>query len=99
MTVETSSETRLATDEIDLLAAQRLRYRVFVEELGGDGPLVDHLNRLERDEFDPVVDQMLLIDNRRPRDLAGSCRRRLSAAAGRPRQGIPGAFIATTNMT
>src|SRR5690606_32047493 len=52
----------------DLRAAQRLRYRVFVEELGGDGPLVDHENRLERDEFDPVVDHLCLIDKRRSAD-------------------------------
>ena len=58
-------EIRIATDETDLLAAQRLRYQVFVEELGGDGPLVDHQNRFERDEFDPVVDHLVLIDNRR----------------------------------
>ncbi|WP_126976620.1 GNAT family N-acetyltransferase [Frigidibacter oleivorans] len=56
---------RLATTEQDLLGAQRLRYRVFVEELGGDGPLVDHANRFERDEFDPVNDHLLLIDTRR----------------------------------
>ena len=69
MTLETSFfETRLATDETDLLAAQRLRYRVFVEELGGDGALVDHVQRLERDEFDPVVDHLILVDNRRSRD-------------------------------
>lgn len=69
MTLETSFfETRLATDETDLLAAQRLRYRVFVEELGGDGALVDHTRRLERDEFDPVVDHLILVDNRRSRD-------------------------------
>lgn len=68
MTPETSFfETRLATDETDLLAAQRLRYRVFVEELGGDGVLVDHAQRLERDEFDPVVDHLVLVDNRRSR--------------------------------
>ena len=34
--------TRLALNEADLRAAQRLRYQVFVEELGGDGELVDH---------------------------------------------------------
>jgi putative hemolysin len=62
----THLETRLARDEADLLAAQRLRYRVFVEELGGDGPMVDHARRLERDEFDPVVDHLLLVDRRRP---------------------------------
>lgn len=58
-------EIRLATAEADLLAAQRLRYQVFVEELGGDGPLVNHENRFERDEFDTVVDHLVLIDNRR----------------------------------
>ncbi len=66
MTTESSYfETRLATDQADLLAAQRLRYRVFVEELGGDGALVDHAGRLERDEFDPLVDHLVLVDKRR----------------------------------
>lgn len=68
MTPETSYfQTRLATDDTDLKAAQRLRYRVFVEELGGDGPQIDHANRLERDEFDPLVDHLILVDNRRAR--------------------------------
>ena len=53
---------RLATTDEDLLAAQRLRYRVFVEELGGDGPMVDHEARLERDRFDAFFDHLLLID-------------------------------------
>ncbi|HSF63352.1 MAG TPA: GNAT family N-acetyltransferase, partial [Paracoccaceae bacterium] len=56
---------RLASGDRDLRAAQRLRYQVFVEELGGDGPLVDHAARLERDAFDPVFDHLLLIDTRR----------------------------------
>lgn len=58
-------EIRLARSEEDLRAAHRLRYRVFVEELGGTGPLVDHEARLERDEFDGVVDHLCLIDTRR----------------------------------
>ena len=53
---------RLARDGNDLTAAQRLRYRVFVEELGGDGPLVDHQAGLERDEFDAHCDHLVLID-------------------------------------
>lgn len=61
-------DIRLAVTPQDLLAAQRLRYRVFVEELGGDGRLVDHDERFERDEFDPVVDHLCLIDNRRSAD-------------------------------
>lgn len=55
-------ELRLAQTGADLLAAQRLRYEVFVEELGGDGPLVDHDARLERDTFDEFFDHLLLID-------------------------------------
>ncbi|MFD1913753.1 GNAT family N-acetyltransferase [Halodurantibacterium flavum] len=58
-------ELRLATEERDLLAAQRLRYNVFVTELGGDGDLVDHDRRLERDAYDPYYDHLLLIDRRR----------------------------------
>ncbi|AXQ95696.1 GNAT family N-acetyltransferase [Cereibacter azotoformans] len=58
-------ELRLASSERDLRAAQRLRYRVFVEELGGDGDMVDHPARLERDEFDTICDHLLLIDRRR----------------------------------
>lgn len=58
-------EVRLAETEEDLRAAQRLRYAVFVEELGGSGGLVDHENRLEKDRFDPFFDHMLLWDTRR----------------------------------
>lgn len=56
---------RLATGPDDLRAAARLRYEVFVEELGGDGPLVDHAARLERDRFDADCDHLVLVDNRR----------------------------------
>lgn len=61
---------RLARDARDLQAAQRLRYQVFIEELGGDGPLVDHENRLEIDEFDPFFDHLLLIDETRTEPLS-----------------------------
>lgn len=55
---------RLATEAPDLLGAQRLRYRVFVQELGAEGPLVDHEAQLERDEFDPFFDHLVLVDTR-----------------------------------
>jgi len=58
-------ELKLATTPDDLRAAQRLRYEVFVAELGGDGPMVDHDARLERDAFDPFYDHLVLIDHRR----------------------------------
>lgn len=60
-------EVRLAKNEADILAAQRLRYEVFVSELGGNGDLVDHENRFERDEFDPHFEHLILIDKRRDR--------------------------------
>ncbi len=53
---------RLARSDDDLRAAQRLRYKVFVEELGAGGAMVDHAARLERDRFDPYFDHLLLID-------------------------------------
>jgi putative hemolysin len=55
---------KLAQDPADIRAAQRLRYRVFVEELGGSGPMVDHEKKLEIDRFDPYFDHLVLIDQR-----------------------------------
>ncbi|MFD0857907.1 GNAT family N-acetyltransferase [Roseovarius aquimarinus] len=59
-------QLRLASDAATLRAAQRLRYRVFVEELGGDGPLVDHAARREIDRFDDHCDHLILIDRALP---------------------------------
>ena len=59
---------RMAENQSEVIAAQRLRYRVFVEELGGNGTLVDHQNRLERDEFDEFAKHLILIDNDLPDD-------------------------------
>lgn len=56
---------RLAESDADRRAAERLRYEVFVAELGGDGQLVDHEARLERDRFDPFFDHLILVDDRR----------------------------------
>lgn len=55
-------EVRLAQDADDLAAAQRLRYRVFVEELGAQVPPEDHALRRERDPFDALTRHLLLID-------------------------------------
>ncbi|WP_306132071.1 GNAT family N-acetyltransferase [Roseivivax marinus] len=63
--------TRLARDADDLRAAQRLRYDVFVEELGGGGDGVDHDARRETDRFDPAVDHLLLIDRARDDAVVG----------------------------
>ncbi len=62
---------KLADSKEELEAAQRLRYRVFVEELGSDGPLVDHRRKLERDRFDPFFDHLILTCDARPNEVVG----------------------------
>jgi len=57
---------RLAKSEQDILAAQSLRYKVFVDEMGATGPLVNHQHKLEIDAFDSVAEQMILLDLARP---------------------------------
>jgi putative hemolysin len=59
---------RLARNDRELRAAQRLRYEVFVQELGASVCAADHEARLERDAFDPYFDHLLLIDSRRDPD-------------------------------
>lgn len=54
---------RLAESDEDVAAAQRLRYRVFVEEMGATPSPDDRALRRERDAFDPYFDHLLLIDN------------------------------------
>ena len=57
--------TRFARTEADRLGAERLRYSVFVDELGGDGDMVDHVGRFERDRFDEHAEHLVLVDTRR----------------------------------
>ena len=57
--------TKIADSPSEFIAAQKLRYRIFVRELGGGGDLVDHDSGLERDRFDPYFDHILLFDDAR----------------------------------
>ena len=53
---------KLADTASELRAAQRLRYDVFVKELGGSGALVDHDAGLEQDGFDRFGQHLILRD-------------------------------------
>ncbi len=68
---EPQFRVKLAETQGELEAAQRLRYRVFVQELGGDGPLVDHERGLEADRFDPYFDHLILSTDTRPDEVVG----------------------------
>ncbi len=57
---------RLARGPEEVAAAERLRYSVFVSELGGNGAMVDHEAKRERDRFDAAADQLVLLDEARP---------------------------------
>lgn len=66
--VERVFRVDIARDAHDLRQAQRLRYDVFVAELGGDGEGVDHNARLEKDRYDAHASHLLLRDLARPDD-------------------------------
>lgn len=56
---------RLAENDQDIRAAQRLRYRVFVEEMGARATARDHAARRETDAFDAYCDHLILEDESR----------------------------------
>lgn len=58
-------EIKLAEGDDEIAAAQRLRYAVFVEEMGAPAASADHARRLEMDRFDPIFDHLILIDRKR----------------------------------
>ncbi len=56
-------EIRLAQDETDIKAAQRLRYRVFYEEYDAIPDAEMTRQRRDIDQFDAVADHLIVIDN------------------------------------
>ena len=55
-------ETRLAKSAFEIEAAQRVRYRVFCEELSAKTGAVTNLAGLDQDEHDQKCDHLLVID-------------------------------------
>jgi len=63
MQINTENLTlKIAKTETEIAAAQRLRYRVFVEEMGAETTLENHKLRQECDAFDPYFDHLILQD-------------------------------------
>ena len=59
---------RLAENEADVYAAQRLRYRIFCEEMGGTANLSVQQQKRDFDMFDDYCYHLLVIDNNRVGD-------------------------------
>ena len=57
-----SLEMRLARDARDLREAQRLRYRVFYEEMSALADPVSAILRRDADRFDQVCDHLIVVD-------------------------------------
>lgn len=53
---------KLAETEAERAGAQRLRYRVFVEEMGALATPEERAARMEWDAFDPFFDHVILLD-------------------------------------
>ncbi len=54
---------KLAETKEEILASQRLRYRVFVKEMGARVDGESERMGIERDSFDPFFDHLILLDN------------------------------------
>ena len=66
---------RLADTDAEVAAAQALRYRVFVEELGGQGgDLTDRAGKREADCLDRYCEHFLLLDSLQDNAVVGTTR-------------------------
>ncbi|MBP7242037.1 GNAT family N-acyltransferase [Amaricoccus sp.] len=85
---------KLAETEDERLAAQRLRYRVFVEEMGAAASPEQRAARREWDAFDPFFDHLILISDAPvadPLDRVVGVYRLMTRAAARAGRGFYGA--------
>lgn len=75
-------EVTFSQNTADVRAAQRLRYSVFITELGGTGADVNHADKLEVDRFDAFADHLILRETKTG-DVVGCYRVLTSEAAER----------------
>jgi L-ornithine Nalpha-acyltransferase len=66
-----SLEVRLATTRKDVRRAQRLRYRVFCQEMSAVPDMVSRLKRRDVDAYDSICDHLLVIDREAPAGRRG----------------------------
>lgn len=88
---------RLAQSDEEVAAAQRLRYSVFVDEMGASPSPAQRAERREWDRFDDYCQHLLLIDNSVEGSPVVGVYRLLhgSTAVGAPERPGPGFYTAT----
>ncbi len=64
--VQGSLEVRLAMSEAELFSAQRLRYRIFCEEMGAAANQDVQTQKRDFDRFDDACHHVLVLDHTRP---------------------------------
>jgi L-ornithine Nalpha-acyltransferase len=76
-----SLEVRLATTSKEVRQAQRLRFKVFYEEMAAAPHAAAMLSRRDVDEYDAICDHLLVIDHAKPKPfrpvkpkIVGTCR-------------------------
>lgn len=78
---------RLAENEADVFAAQRLRYRIFCEEMGAAANSAVQQQKRDFDQFDDACYHLIVIDNNRVGDARVVGTYRLLTRANMPRIG------------
>ncbi|MEK0086088.1 GNAT family N-acetyltransferase [Benzoatithermus flavus] len=81
-------QLRLVRKGPEVAAAQRLRYRVFYEEMGAVAPPAVRASRSDEDRFDALADHLVVVDldrSTRQRPHVVGCYRLLREGAGRER--------------
>ncbi len=68
LAVSGALEVRLAETDLEVEAAQRLRYRVFYEEMGALPTPEERAERRDFDRFDDVCDHLLVVDRAKIED-------------------------------
>lgn len=64
--IQGSLEVRLAQSEAELVMAQRLRYRIFCEEMGASANQEVQTQKRDFDKFDDACNHVLVLDHTRP---------------------------------
>ena len=78
---------RLAENEADVYAAQRLRYRIFCEEMGAAANTAVQQQKRDFDQFDEACYHLLVIDNNRVGDARVVGTYRLLTGTNMPKVG------------